>query len=62
VPALSLAYHKRSLPLAWHVEPGSKGHTTEDLQIELIKRLHTHFQPDKPVIFLKVVFVSILLA
>ena len=49
---LSLAYHKRSLPLIWHVEPGSKGHTKEDLQVELLKRLHAHFQPDKPVIFL----------
>ena len=50
---LSLAYHKRSLPLIWHVEPGSKGHTTEDVQVALIKRLYAHFQPeDKPVIFL----------
>lgn len=49
---LSLAYHKRSLPLIWHVEPGSKGHTSEGLQVELIKRLYTHFQPDKLVIFL----------
>ncbi|HID63717.1 MAG TPA: hypothetical protein EYP49_13415 [Anaerolineae bacterium] len=49
---LSLAYHKRSLPLIWHVEPGSKGHTGEDLQVELLKRLHTHLQFDGLVIFL----------
>jgi hypothetical protein len=49
---LSLAYHKRSLPLIWHVEPGSKGHTTEDQQVELLQRLQAHFQPDKLVIFL----------
>ena len=49
---LSLAYHQRCLPLIWHVEPGSKGHTTEDVQVELIQRLYPHFQPDKPVIFL----------
>lgn len=55
---ISLTYHKRSLPLIWHVEPGSKGHTSEDLQVDLIKRLHAHFpwpgqdrQPDKLVIF-----------
>lgn len=49
---LSLAYHKRSLSLIWHVEPGSKGHTSEDLQVELLKRLHTHLQFDGLVIFL----------
>ena len=49
---LSLAYHKRSLPLIWHIEPGSKGHTSEDLQVELLKRLHAHFQPNKPIVFL----------
>jgi hypothetical protein len=49
---LSLAYHKRSLPLIWHVELGSKGHTTEEAQVALIKRLYAHFQLDKPVIFL----------
>ncbi len=49
---LSLAYHKRSLPLIWHIEPGSKGHTGEDLQVELLKRLHTHLQFDGLVIFL----------
>jgi len=49
---LSLAYHKRSLPLIWHIEPGIKGHTSEDLQVELLKRLHDHFHPDKLVIFL----------
>ena len=49
---LSLAYYKRSLPLMWHVEPGSKGHTTEDLQVELLQRLYAHFQPDNLVIFL----------
>ena len=52
VLVLSLAYHKRSLPLIWHVEPGSKGHTSEDLQVELLERLHAHFRPDKPVVFL----------
>jgi hypothetical protein len=49
---LSLAYHKRSLPLIWHVEPGSKGHTSEDLQVELLQRLYDHFQPAATVIFL----------
>jgi len=49
---LSLACHKRCLPLIWQVEPGSKGHTTEEVQVSLIERLYTHFQPDKPVIFL----------
>jgi hypothetical protein len=49
---LSLAYHKRSLPLIWQVEPGSNGHTTEDQQVELLQRLQAHFQPDKLVIFL----------
>jgi hypothetical protein len=50
--ALSLAYHKRSLPLIWHIEPGRKGHTSEDLQVELLKCLHAHFQPNKPIVFL----------
>lgn len=49
---LSLAYHKRSLPLIWHVEPGRKGHISEDTQVELLTRLATHFQPQAPVIFL----------
>lgn len=49
---LSLAYQKRSLPLVWRVEPGSKGHTKEVLQVALIKQLHAHFQPTEPVIFL----------
>ena len=49
---LSLAYHQRCLPLIWHVEPGSTGHTSEDVQVELIKRLYAHFQPDEPIIFL----------
>lgn len=49
---LSLAYHNRSLPLIWHVEPGSKGHTSEDLQVDLLEQLYAHFQPDKPVVFL----------
>jgi hypothetical protein len=49
---LSLAYHERSLPLIGPVEPGSKGHTSEDLQVGLLRRLHTRFQPDKLVIFL----------
>ena len=49
---LSLAYHKRCLPLIWHVEPGSKGHTTEDVQVELIKRLYAYFHPKQLVILL----------
>lgn len=49
---LSLAYHKRTLPLIWHLEPGNKGHTPEAIQVELLKRLYEHFQPPKPVIFL----------
>jgi len=49
---LSLAYHQRSLPLIWQVEPGSKGHTSEEVQVNLIQRLYAHFQPDQPVIFL----------
>lgn len=49
---LSLAYHQRSIPLIWHIEPGSKGHTSEQLQVQLLQKLYPHFQPDKPVIFL----------
>ena len=49
---LSLAYHNRSLPLIWQIEPGSKGHTKEDDQAALIRRLGKHFKPAGPVIFL----------
>ncbi|MCB0197533.1 MAG: transposase [Anaerolineae bacterium] len=49
---LSLAYQHRSVPLIWQVEAGAKGHTTEQAQVELLKQLGRHFQPDRPVIFL----------
>lgn len=49
---LSLAYHKRSIPLIWTVEKGKKGHTSEEVQVELLRRLAAKFQPTKPVIFL----------
>ena len=49
---LSLAYHKRSLPLVWVVVKGKKGHTSEAVQVELLRKLATKFKPTKPVIFL----------
>ena len=49
---LSLAYQHRSVPLIWRVEAGAKGHTAEQVQVELLKQLGRHFQPDRPVIFL----------
>ena len=49
---LSLAYHKRSLPLVWVVEKGKKGHTSEAVQVKLLRKLATKFKPTKPVIFL----------
>ena len=49
---LSLAYHKRSIPLIWVVEKGKKGHTSEAVQVELLHKLSTKFKPTKPVIFL----------
>lgn len=49
---LSLAYHKRSLPLIWTVEKGKKGHTSEAVQVDLLRRLAAKFQPTKSVIFL----------
>lgn len=49
---LSLAYQQRSLPLLWQVEPGRKGHTSEAVQVELLRKLASKFKPTKPVIFL----------
>lgn len=49
---ISLAYQNRCLPLIWQVEEGSKGHTTEEVQITLLKQLTEHIQFDKPVIHL----------
>ena len=49
---LSLAYHNRSIPLVWVVEKGKKGHTSEAVQVELLRKLSTKFKPTKPVIFL----------
>ena len=52
---LSLSYQNRSLPLIWKVEEGTKGHTKEDVQVDLLKKLAPYFQPansDSPVIFL----------
>jgi len=49
---LSLAFHKRSIPLIWTVEKGKKGHTSEKIQVELLRRLAAKFQTTKPVIFL----------
>ena len=49
---LSLSYHGRSIPLIWEVEPGTKGHTKEETQVKLVKRLAPHFKPKGAVIFL----------
>lgn len=49
---LSLAYKKRSLPLIWHVEPGSKGHSSEKIQLKLLKKLTEYVQLKGTVIFL----------
>lgn len=49
---LSLAYHKRSIPLVWDIEKGKKGHTSEAIQVALLRRLATKFKPTKPVLFL----------
>lgn len=49
---LSLAYHKRSLPLVWTVEVGSKGHSKEAVQVALLKQLATHIFFPGSVIFL----------
>jgi len=51
VLVLSLTYHHRALPLIWQVEPGVKGHTSEQQQVALLTRLFRYFQPDRPVIF-----------
>ena len=49
---LSLAYNQRSIPLIWGIEKGKKGHTSEAVQVELLRKLSTKFKPTKPVIFL----------
>jgi hypothetical protein len=48
---LSLAYQHRSIPLIWRVEAGAKGHTSEQVQIDLLTQFGRYFQPDRPVIF-----------
>jgi len=49
---LSLAYQKRSIPLVWVVEKGKKGHTSEAVQVKLLRKLATKFKPTKAVVFL----------
>ncbi len=49
---ISLAYQNRSLPLIWHVEKGVKGHSSEEVQIELLKKLTQHIKLKGCVIFL----------
>lgn len=49
---LSLAYHKRSLPLVWTVEVGAKGHSKEATQVALLKQLATHIVFPSVVVFL----------
>ncbi len=49
---LSLAYHHRTFPLIWHVEPGVKGHTSEEVQCALLKKFSDHIHLKGTVIFL----------
>jgi len=49
---VSLAYQNRSLPLIWHVEPGVKGHSSEEVQITLLEKLAQHITLKGCIIFL----------
>src|SRR5690606_21593690 len=37
---VGLCYRKRTLPLAWHVYEGRKGHVATSAQIALLKQVH----------------------
>ena len=43
---LSVAYHRRSLPLAWTWLSGVKGHSTSQLQVTLLKSIQAWFPPN----------------
>jgi hypothetical protein len=43
---LSVAYRRRSLPLAWTWLSGVKGHSTSQLQVTLLKSVQAWFPPD----------------
>lgn len=49
---VGLAYRKRTLPLAWRVYRGPKGHTTYQEQIELLRYVARMLPKDSPVYLL----------
>lgn len=49
---ISLAYKGRSFPLIWHVEPGVKGRSKDEIQLELLVKLKEHISLKGCVIFL----------
>ncbi len=49
---VSVIYKKRSLPIAWIVVQGKKGHFPEDTHLQLVERVHAIVPEDATVIFL----------
>jgi hypothetical protein len=52
IMVVGLAYRKRTLPLAWRVYRGPKGHTTYQEQIELLRQVSRWLPADSPVCLL----------
>ena len=48
---VSVIYQKRSLPIAWIIVKGSKGHFPEETHIQLMERVHQVIPTDTDVIF-----------
>ncbi len=49
---VSVIYEKRSLPIAWIVVTGNKGHFPEETHVRLLKRVHEIIPEGANVIFL----------
>ncbi len=49
---ISVVFKKRSLPIAWIVVQGKKGHFPEDTHLQLVKQVHAVVPDDATVVFL----------
>ena len=49
VMMIGVQYRRRTLPLAWSIHRGSKGHTTERQQVKLLQRVQAILPTDSPI-------------